>query len=106
MPLLEGRSMIMVMNPVRRDAQGLLRTRDATSSVSRPRRPRVLSRAAAPASPAPAAAAAALQAERLPPAPAAPRPAPRRFGRAEAGRTERCAARDRAATRSTECGAS
>jgi len=58
MPLLEGRSMIMVMNPVRRDAQG----------APMPQTPAPTT-APAPAAPAPAAPAPAATA-------AAPRPAP------------------------------
>src|SRR6266550_6844035 len=64
MPLLEGRSMIMVMNPVRRDAQGA-----PVPPIPAP------TAAPAPAAPAPAATAAA---PRTAPAvaAAAPRPAP------------------------------
>ena len=66
MPLLEGRSMIMVMNPVRRDAQGLPTPQTAAPATA-PAAP-----AGAPAArPAPAAAAAPTT-----PRPAAPTSAP------------------------------
>ena len=66
MPLLEGRSMIMVMNPVRRDAQGLPTPQTAAPATA-PATP-----AGAPAArPAPAAAAAPTT-----PRPAAPTSAP------------------------------
>ena len=79
MPLLEGRSMIMVMNPVRRDAQGAPTTSPAPGTTAplapaagapapRPAPP------AAPPAPRPAAAAPAPAAR---PAAAAPAPAPR-----------------------------
>ena len=79
MPLLEGRSMIMVMNPVRRDAQGAPTTSPAPGTTAplapaagapapRPAPP------AAPPAPRPAAAAPAPTAR---PAAAAPAPAPR-----------------------------
>jgi translation initiation factor IF-3 len=78
MPLLEGRSMIMVMNPVRRDAQGAP-TPPAAGTTTPPApaagvpAPRPATPAAAPA-PRPAAAA-PVAAPR--PAAAAPAPAPR-----------------------------
>jgi translation initiation factor IF-3 len=58
MPLLEGRSMIMIMNPVRRDAQGAPAPQAATATS------------------APAAAAAASTAKAAAPAAAAPTPKP------------------------------
>ncbi len=64
MPLLEGRSMIMVMNPVRRDAQGAPVPQTATPTTAP---------APATAAPAPASSAAAT---RPAPAAAAPKPAP------------------------------
>ena len=93
MPLLEGRSMIMVMNPVRRDAQGApTPPAPATTTPSAPAAgapaPRPAPPAAAPA-PRPAAAApviapvaaprpaAAAPAPALRPAAAAPAPAPK-----------------------------
>jgi translation initiation factor IF-3 len=77
MPLLEGRSMIMVMNPVRRDAQGLP-TPQTPAAGTAPAAP-----AGAPAArPAPAAAAAAPA-----PRPAAPTSAPAPIGAAAAAKT-------------------
>jgi translation initiation factor IF-3 len=95
MPLLEGRSMIMVMNPVRRDAQGMPTPQTAAPATA-PAAPAGAPRpaaAAAPAAPAPkpappasapASAAAAPAAKPTPPpaarpptstSPTAPRPA-------------------------------
>jgi translation initiation factor IF-3 len=77
MPLLEGRSMIMVMNPVRRDAQGLPtpQTPAAATAATAP--------AGAPAArPAPAAAAAAPA-----PRPATPTSAPAPTAAAPAAKT-------------------
>jgi translation initiation factor IF-3 len=79
MPLLEGRSMIMVMNPVRRDAQGAPTTSPAPGTTA-PLAPAAGAPAPRPAPPAapPAprpAAAAPVPAAR--PAAAAPAPAPR-----------------------------
>ena len=79
MPLLEGRSMIMVMNPVRRDAQGAPAPQAApVAPQAAPPRP-----AAPPAAPAPkpAAAPSAAQAARTPaptPRPATATPLPPR----------------------------
>jgi len=81
MPLLEGRSMIMVMNPVRRDAQGAPTptppgmTVPPAPGASAPA-PRAAPPAAAAAAPAPRPAAAA-PAPAPRPATAAPAPAPR-----------------------------
>ncbi|HUG06023.1 MAG TPA: translation initiation factor IF-3, partial [Candidatus Limnocylindria bacterium] len=59
MPLLEGRSMIMVMNPVRRDAQGAPATQPAAPTVAPPADAKpVAAPAPAPAAAKPAAAAA------------------------------------------------
>jgi translation initiation factor IF-3 len=90
MPLLEGRSMIMVMNPVRRDAQGAP-TPPVTGAATPPApaagvpAPRPAPPAAAPAprpaaaapAPAPRPAAAAAPAPAPRPAAAAPAPAPK-----------------------------
>ena len=85
MPLLEGRSMIMVMNPVRRDAQGLPTPQiaaPATAAAAPAGAPAPRPAAAAPAAPAPkptapasapASAATAPAAKPTPP-PAAARP--------------------------------
>ena len=73
MPLLEGRSMIMVMNPVRRDAQG--QPAPAAPPTPAPAAATAGTAAPRPVAPAPAGAPAAAK----PPAPAAaaaPRPAP------------------------------
>jgi translation initiation factor IF-3 len=69
MPLLEGRSMIMVMNPVRRDAQGMPTPQTAAPATA-PAAP-----AGAPAS-RPAAAAAPSAPAAKPAVPAAPAPKP------------------------------
>ena len=73
MPLLEGRSMIMVMNPVRRDAQGA-----PTPQVPPPTTPPAAGPSVPPAKPATAPAPAARPAAAAPPAPkpAAPSPTP------------------------------
>jgi translation initiation factor IF-3 len=79
MPLLEGRSMIMVMNPVRRDAQGAPTTSPAPGATA-PLAPAAGAPAARPAPPAAAPAprpAAAAPAPTARPAAAAPAPAPR-----------------------------
>ena len=81
MPLLEGRSMIMVMNPVRRDAQGAP-TPQAPASTPSPApiagAPAPKAVAASPAAPAPRPAAAAAAPAPAPrPAAAAPTPAPK-----------------------------
>ena len=79
MPLLEGRSMIMVMNPVRRDAQGAPTTSPAPATTA-PLAPAAGAPAARPAPPAAAPAprpAAAAPAPTARPAAAAPAPAPR-----------------------------
>jgi translation initiation factor IF-3 len=70
MPLLEGRSMIMVMNPVRRDAQGAPAPQ-AAPTAPQAAAPRPAAPSAAPA-PKPAAAASATQAPRAPAQPARP----------------------------------
>jgi translation initiation factor IF-3 len=70
MPLLEGRSMIMVMNPVRRDAQGAPAPQ-AAPTAPQAAAPRPAAPSAAPA-PKPAAAATATQAPRAPAQPARP----------------------------------
>jgi translation initiation factor IF-3 len=79
MPLLEGRSMIMVMNPVRRDAQGAPTTSPAPGTTA-PLAPAAGAPAARPAPPAAAPAprpAAAAPAPTARPATATPAPAPR-----------------------------
>jgi translation initiation factor IF-3 len=77
MPLLEGRSMIMVMNPVRRDAQG---APTAPAPGTTPPPPPPIAGAPAPRPAAPAAPAAPKPPAAAPaprPAAAAPAPAPR-----------------------------
>src|SRR6185503_5140856 len=81
MPLLEGRSMIMVMNPVRRDAQGAPTTSPAPGTTA-PLAPAAGAPAPRPAPPAappvPAARPAAAAPAPAPrPAAAAPAPAPK-----------------------------
>ncbi|HEV8671255.1 MAG TPA: translation initiation factor IF-3 [Candidatus Limnocylindria bacterium] len=90
MPLLEGRSMIMIMNPVRRDAQGVPAALAAAAPTAAPVAAAPLARPAAPPATAPRTAApatAARPATVAPPtatrppasaAPAAPTPAPRK----------------------------
>jgi len=79
MPLLEGRSMIMVMNPLRRDAQGAPTTSPAPGTTA-PLAPAAGAPAPRPAPPAAAPAprpAAAAPAPTARPATATPAPAPR-----------------------------
>ena len=90
MPLLEGRSMIMIMNPVRRDAQGVPAPLAAAAPTTAPVAAAPLARPAAPPATAPRAAAPATAPRPVtvapptatrPPAsaaPAAPTPAPRK----------------------------
>ena len=80
MPLLEGRSMIMVMNPVRRDAQGAPTPPAAPGTTTPPPAPAAGAPAPKPAPPAAAPAprpAAAAPAPARRPAAAAPAPAPK-----------------------------
>jgi len=72
MPLLEGRSMIMVMNPVRRDAQGLPAPQPAASTA--PPAAAAVAQAAAPSAAAPKPAAGATAAPKPTTAAAPPTP--------------------------------
>jgi len=76
MPLLEGRSMIMVMNPVRRDAQGLPAPQTAASTA--PPAAAAVAPAAAPSAAVPKPAPAAAAAPKPTTAAAAPTPTPTR----------------------------
>ena len=77
MPLLEGRSMIMVMNPVRRDAQGAPAPQAAPTTAPAPVAAAPAPKpAAAAVAPAPKPAAAAAPAPKTAAVPAAPAPKP------------------------------